>query len=49
MVYLGLDSGTQSTKCIALDPETGRVLAIAHAYYGMVAGFPPGHMEQPPE
>ena len=48
MVYLGLDSGTQSTKCIALDPETGRVLATAHSSYGMVPGLPPGHLEQHP-
>ena len=49
MVYLGLDSGTQSTKCLALDPDTGRVLATASSSYGMVPGLPPGHLEQHPE
>ena len=49
MVYLGLDSGTQSTKCIALDADSGLVLAIAHSSYGMVPGLPPGHLEQHPE
>jgi xylulokinase len=49
MVYLGLDSGTQSTKAIAVDMETGQVLASAHSAYGLIEGLPPGHLEQHPE
>ena len=49
MVYLGIDSGTQSTKCIALDADTGQVLASAHETYGLLPGLPPGCMEQQPE
>lgn len=49
MLTLGIDSGTQSTKTIALDIETGEVLASAQAAHGFVTGLPPGHMEQDPE
>ncbi len=49
MVYLGIDSGTQSTKCIALDGDSGQVLASAQESYGMIPGLPPGCMEQQPE
>jgi xylulokinase len=49
MIALGIDSGTQSTKTIALDLESGEILATAQKSYGMIAGLPPGHMEQDPE
>jgi xylulokinase len=49
MVYLGLDSGTQSTKAIAVDLESGRILASAQSAYGLIEGLPPGHLEQHPE
>lgn len=48
MISLGLDCGTQSTKCIALDAETGAVLASAHRSHGLLPGLPPGAMEQNP-
>lgn len=48
MITLGIDSGTQSTKCIALDAETGEVLASASSPCGLIGGLPPGHMEQHP-
>lgn len=48
MITLGIDSGTQSTKCIALDLATGKVVASASHAYGMVEGLPPGHLEQEP-
>jgi len=48
MLTLGLDSGTQSTKCIVLDTATGALVAQASAKYGMVDGLPPGHLEQDP-
>ncbi len=49
MIALGIDSGTQSTKTIALDIDTGEILASASAAYSMVEGLPPGHLEQEPQ
>ncbi len=48
MIFLGIDCGTQSTKTIALDWETGQILASAHEAYGFVPGLPAGAMEQNP-
>jgi len=48
MISLGLDCGTQSTKCLALDIESGAVLATAQEPHGFVGGLPPGAMEQNP-
>jgi len=48
MISLGLDCGTQSTKCIALDAESGDTLASAQQEYDFVPGLPPGHLEQNP-
>lgn len=49
MIYLGIDSGTQSVKAVALDLDTGRVVAEARAPHTLLAGLPPGHMEQHPQ
>jgi len=49
MIFLGIDCGTQSTKTIALDWETGKILASAHEAYGFVEGLPAGAMEQNPQ
>ena len=49
MISLGIDSGTQSTKTIALDLETGQLLASAAHGYGLIEGLPPGHLEQDPK
>lgn len=48
-IYIGIDSGTQSTKAVALDLDTGRVIAEARAPHSLIAGLPPGHMEQRPQ
>ncbi len=48
MIVLGIDSGTQSTKCIALDAESGEILATAREAYDLIPGLPTGHMEQHP-
>src|SRR5258708_34584975 len=48
MLYLGIDSGTQSTKSIVLDLESGEILATAQQSYALVPDLPPGHMEQEP-
>ena len=47
-LYLGIDSGTQSTKAIVLDLDLGRVIAEARAPHALLAGLPAGHMEQDP-
>lgn len=47
--YLGIDSGTQSTKAIVLDFETGRIVASAHRKYELIEGLPAGHLEQHPQ
>jgi xylulokinase len=46
--FLGVDNGTQSTKTIVVDGETGQVLAKATKAYGLIEGLPPGHKEQDP-
>jgi xylulokinase len=47
-LFLGLDSGTQSTKAIVLDFDTGEIVAEAVEHYGLIDGLPPGHLEQHP-
>jgi xylulokinase len=49
MIFLGIDCGTQSTKTIALDWDTGKVLASAQQAYGFVPNLPAGAMEQNPQ
>ncbi|HEY5704680.1 MAG TPA: xylulokinase [Terrimicrobiaceae bacterium] len=49
MIFLGIDCGTQSTKTIALDWESGEVVASAQKAYGFVPNLPPGAMEQDPK
>jgi len=48
MLYLGIDCGTQSTKTIALDADSGRIVASAAQSYEVLPGLPPGHLEQNP-
>ena len=48
MIYLGIDCGTQGTKTVALDGDTGKILASAAQNHPLVAGLPPGHLEQEP-
>ncbi len=49
MLYLGTDSGTQSTKAIVLDLESGVIVAQASQAHDLIPGLPPGHLEQYPE
>lgn len=49
MFSLGIDSGTQSTKVVVLDLESGRVIASARRPVPTISGLPPGHMEQYPD
>ncbi|MBK9992357.1 MAG: xylulokinase, partial [Verrucomicrobia bacterium] len=47
-LFIGIDCGTQGTKGIILDCETGETLATARASHSMIAGLPAGHSEQNP-
>ena len=46
--FIGIDSGTQSTKTILLDAASGEVIASASAPYDLIEGLPAGHKEQHP-
>ena len=48
MITLGIDCGTQSLKTVALDGDSGKILASASKPYGLIEGLPPGHAEQDP-
>src|SRR5690349_19318026 len=48
-LFIGIDSGTQSTKAVVLDIDSGKVVAEARATHTLIAGLPTGHMEQHPE
>jgi xylulokinase len=48
MYAIGIDSGTQGTKALVVDFETGRVLGRGHASHDMVPGLAPGASEQEP-
>ena len=48
MITLGIDCGTQSLKTVALDGDTGRIIASAAKSYDLLPGLPPGHAEQHP-
>lgn len=48
MILLGIDCGTQSTKVVAMDWETGEILASGGEAYGFVENLPEGAMEQDP-
>ena len=44
MIFIGIDSGTQSTKALALDAETGEILASSQEAYDIIGGLPNGHL-----
>jgi len=48
MICLGIDCGTQSTKTMALDAESGRIIASSAESYDVIPGLAAGHMEQDP-
>ncbi|MFA5265299.1 MAG: xylulokinase [Opitutaceae bacterium] len=48
-LFIGIDSGTQSTKAIVLDLEQKKVVAEARAPHTLISGLPAGHMEQDPQ
>lgn len=48
-LLIGIDSGTQSTKALVVDANTGKVLGSGAAKYDLLPGLPPGAKEQHPE
>jgi xylulokinase len=46
--FIGIDSGTQSTKAVLLDAATGEIVAGASESYELIEGLPAGHKEQHP-
>jgi len=48
MYFLGIDSGTQSTKCVVLDGDSGEIVAESSQGYDLIPGLPDGHLEQEP-
>lgn len=47
-LFIGIDSGTQSTKAVVIRAGDGRVLGSASKAHGLLGGLPPGHKEQHP-
>src|SRR5687768_4764394 len=47
-LILGIDSGTQSTKALAIDARDGKVLGSASQPYDLIPDLPPGAKEQHP-
>jgi xylulokinase len=47
-LFIGIDSGTQSTKALVVDGRSGKVLAEASQAYGLIEGLPAGAKEQHP-
>jgi hypothetical protein len=43
MIALGIDCGTQGLKTVALDHDSGEILASASRSYGLIGGLAPGH------
>ncbi len=48
MYAIGIDSGTQATKALVVESESGRILGRGHAPHAMVTGLGPGASEQEP-
>jgi len=49
MYFIGIDSGTQSTKTLVAEGDTGEILATASHATPLIDNLPPGHKEQHPE
>ncbi len=48
-LYIGIDSGTQSTKALVVEGRHGKVVGTGHKAYGLIPGLPEGAKEQHPE
>ena len=47
-LVIGIDSGTQSTKSLVVDANSGEVVGSFSSGYGLIDGLPPGAKEQHP-
>src|SRR5277367_2686770 len=47
-LFLGIDSGTQSTKVLVVEARRGKVVGEAARAYGLIPRLPPGAKEQHP-
>src|SRR5688500_8836406 len=47
-IIIEIDSGTQSTKVLAVDAKSGKVLGAASEQYDLIPNHPPGAKEQHP-
>src|SRR6266705_1456974 len=47
-LLVGIDSGTQSTKVLILDANSGKVVAASAETYDLIPNLPPGAKEQHP-
>ena len=48
ILLLGIDSGTQSTKVLAVDARDGKVVGTGTQAYDLIPDLPPGAKEQHP-
>ena len=48
-LYIGIDSGTQSTKALVVDAKNGKVRGSGQRAYGLIKGLPAGAKEQHPQ
>ena len=48
-LYIGVDSGTQSTKALVVNLKNGKVQGSGQRAYGLIKGLPAGAKEQDPE
>ena len=48
MLHLGIDVGTQGTKCIVLDAESNRIVGKGSSNYGILPSTIEGRAEQQP-
>ena len=48
-LFIGVDSGTQSTKALVIEAKSGQVLGEGAAKYGLLPNLPPGAKEQHPD
>jgi len=47
--FVGIDSGTQSTKAVVMDGKNGAIVATASSAYSLISGLPAGAKEQHPK
>ncbi|HMP83538.1 MAG TPA: FGGY family carbohydrate kinase, partial [Verrucomicrobiota bacterium] len=47
-LLIGIDSGTQSTKALVVDANSGKVLGSGAQKYDLIPNLPPGAKEQHP-